>query len=187
MNKLCFGPFPHLTTDRLLLRQLVADDEDEIFVLRSDERILEHLINPKCQSLEEARQFIEKINSNIANNESIYWGICLKDNVKLIGTICIWNISEEDSRAEIGYVLHPDFQGNGLMSEAIDAVIGYGFKTIMLHSLEANVAPNNSASIKILEKKGFVKEAHFKENVFFNGKFIDSAVYSLLNPNDRQG
>jgi ribosomal-protein-alanine N-acetyltransferase len=70
------------------------------------------------------------------------------------------------------------------MSEAMDAVLNYGFNAMRLHSLEANVDPANAASIKLLEKKGFLKEAHLKENVFFNGRFIDSAIYSLINPGD---
>jgi ribosomal-protein-alanine N-acetyltransferase len=52
-----------------------------------------------------------------------------------------------------------------------------------LHSIEANINPENIASRKLLEKTGFVREAYFKENYFFNGKFIDSEIYSLLNKN----
>ena len=183
MNKLSFTPFPVLYSERLCLRQLELDDVEEILVLRSDERILKYLIIPVCKNLDEARQFIEKINNAIKQNESLYWSISFKNDKKLIGTICIWNISEEDSRAEIGYALHPDHQQKGIMSEAMDAVLDYAFTIMQLHSIEANVAPLNSASIKLLEKKGFVKEAHFKENIFFNGRFLDTAIYSLLNPN----
>jgi ribosomal-protein-alanine N-acetyltransferase len=184
MNKLIFQPFPKLSTERLLLRQLVMEDDKEIMLLRSDEQVLKYLIISKCNSVEEARLFIEKINTGISNNESIYWGICLREDSKLIGSFCIWQISEENSRAEIGYALHPRFQGKGIMSEAMDAVLNYGFNAMRLHSLEANVDPANAASIKLLEKKGFLKEAHLKENVFFNGRFIDSAIYSLINPGD---
>jgi ribosomal-protein-alanine N-acetyltransferase len=166
MNKLIFQPFPKLSTERLLLRQLVMEDDKEIMLLRSDEQVLKYLIISKCNSVEEARLFIEKINTGISNNESIYWGICLREDSKLIGSFCIWHISEENSRAEIGYALHPRFQGKGIISEAMDAVLNY------------------AASIKLLEKKGFLKEAHLKENVFFNGRFIDSAIYSLINPGD---
>ena len=186
MNKLSFLPFPNLSTQRLLLRQLTIGDEKEIRVLRSDERILKYLIINKCNSLDEARQFIEKINNGIKANEWIYWAIIQETDKKLIGTFCIWHISEENSRAEIGYALHPDWQGKGIMKEAMDAVLEYGFKEMKLHSIEANVDPDNQPSIKLLEKKGFIKEAHFKENVFFNGSFLDSAIYSLLNPYEKE-
>ena len=72
------------------------------------------------------------------------------------------------------------------MKEAMDAVLEYGFKEMKLHSIEANVDPGNQPSIKLLEKKGFIKEAHFKENMFFNGSFLDSAIYSLLNPYEKE-
>jgi ribosomal-protein-alanine N-acetyltransferase len=67
------------------------------------------------------------------------------------------------------------------MQEALLKVINYGFKVINLHSIEANVNPGNAASIKLLEKNKFVREAYFKENYFYNGKFLDTVIYSLLN------
>ena len=101
---------------------------------------------------------------------------------KPVGTICIWNISRENLRAEIGYVLHPDWQGKGLMNEALRTVLDFSFNNLGLHSMEANVDPGNLASIKLLEKNGFLKEAHFRENILFNGRFLDSAIYSIINP-----
>ena len=181
MNELSFFPFPDLYTERLVLRQLRLTDDNEIMVLRSDEKILQFLTISKCNSLAEAKEFIEKINNYIKNNESIYWGITEKNSETIIGTICLWNISKENFRAEIGYVLHPDFHGRGFMSEALDVVLEYGFNKMKLHSIEAHVHPDNNSSIKLLQKKGFTKEAFFKENVFFNGKFSDTAVYSILN------
>jgi ribosomal-protein-alanine N-acetyltransferase len=68
------------------------------------------------------------------------------------------------------------------MHEAIQAVLNYGFSELKLHSVEANINPVNEASRRLLEKNNFVKEAHFKENYYFNGSFSDSAVYSLINP-----
>ena len=120
--------FPILTTERLILRQLEIQDEQEIFFLRSDERVNKWLVAPIAQNVDEARIFINKINCGINNNEWAYWAITLKNNNKLIGTICFWNISIEENKAEIGYVLHPHFQGKGIMQEAIHKVIEYGFE-----------------------------------------------------------
>ncbi|HUM46715.1 MAG TPA: GNAT family protein, partial [Chitinophagales bacterium] len=88
----------------------------------------------------------------------------------------------EHFRAEIGYSLLPGYWGRGIMLESITAVIRFGFEILKLHSIEANVNPSNIPSIKLLERSGFVKEAHFKENYYFNGKFLDSAIYSLVTP-----
>src|SRR5688500_12404638 len=108
MDTINFIPFPNLTTERLILRQLEIQDENEVFALRSDKRVNEFLARPKPEVVEDARKFIEKINDQIAKNAGIYWAITLKNDNKLIGTICYWNIVKEHSRAEIGYELHPD-------------------------------------------------------------------------------
>jgi ribosomal-protein-alanine N-acetyltransferase len=100
----------------------------------------------------------------------------------LIGTIGIFNIRKEHYRAEFGYMLHPDYHRQNLMQEAFQPVLEYAFTTMGLHSLEANVDPMNKASIGILEKNGFVREAYFREDFYWQGKFLDSAVYSLLAP-----
>ena len=109
------------------------------------------------------------------------WAIALQDDPDtLIGNIGFWRIINQHYRSEIGYTLHPDFWNNGIMKEALLAAIDFGFKAMKLHSIEAHINPDNTASGKVLEKTGFVREAYFKEDFFFRGKFIDSAVYSLL-------
>ena len=67
------------------------------------------------------------------------------------------------------------------MMEAAKKTIDFGFREMGLHSIEANINPNNLRSTKMLEKCGFVKEAHFRENYYYDGKFLDSVIYSLLN------
>jgi ribosomal-protein-alanine N-acetyltransferase len=154
--KMNFNPFPILSTERLSLRQLNRQDENEIFVLRSDERVLEYIDIPKAESIEDARNFIDKINSNISKNESIMWGITLANSNTLIGTICFWNIAKKDLIAEIGYMLHPDLQGKGIMQEAVSEVIKYGFQTMKLTSIVADLHCNNTKSLNLLEKNGFM-------------------------------
>jgi [ribosomal protein S5]-alanine N-acetyltransferase len=182
-----FHPFPVLSTGRLLLRLIIADDAPEVFALRTDERVLRYIGKTPLKNMEEALALIETRNSGIGKNEAVLWGIALNSTNKLIGSIGLWNVVKEHFRAEIGYELHPDLHGKGYMQEAMTAVFGYGFNTMKLHTIEANVAPENAASIKALERQGFVKEAHFRENFFFNGKFLDTAVYSLIDPADRAG
>lgn len=182
MPELNFHPFPALTTQRLVLRKMSDNDANEMFFLRSDAQVMKYIDRSPAQSVDEALAFIRMINSALDNNEYINWAISLKDDSKLIGNICFWRIQKEHYRAEIGYVLHPAYQGKGIMHEAITAVLDYGFKVMGLHSVEANVNPENIASIKLLEKNGFIREACFKENYHYNGKFLDSAIYSLITP-----
>lgn len=178
-----FVPFPVLRTTRLSLRQITEKDVAEIFFLRSDNVVLRYLDKSPSPSPGETLEWIRRINDSERKGESITWGIAFGEDV-LIGTICFWKLAKEHYRAEIGYALHPAMQGKGIMQEALTEVLNYGFKVMGLHSVEANVNPNNSSSIKLLERNGFVKEAHYKENYYFNGAFLDSAIYSLLKPAD---
>lgn len=179
-----FNPFPLLTTERLILRQINTSDESDLFILRSDKRVMRFIDRPIAQSTEDAAKLIRIINDSLNNNDGITWGITLKNDSKLIGTIGFWKITKEHYRAEIGYLLHFGYQGRGIMQEAFNAVLDYGFKVMKLHSVEANVNPENAASIKILERNKFTREAYFKENYYYDGKFLDSAIYSLLAPTD---
>jgi ribosomal-protein-alanine N-acetyltransferase len=146
---------------------------------------MRYIDKASAETIDDAYEFIQKINDQQKNNDAVTWAITIKGETILLGTICFWNILKEHYRAEIGYVLHPDYWGKGIMQEAFSEVVNYGFKVMNLHSIEANINPHNTASIKLLEKNKFVREAYYKENYFFNGKFLDTAIYSLLKPEDK--
>jgi ribosomal-protein-alanine N-acetyltransferase len=181
MLQLNFTPFPELATERLLLRKITMEDTPEIFFLRSDPAILQHLGKKPAATLKEAEEFIEQVTNNLVNNDGIIWAIVLKkDPSKTIGTICFWRLNKEHYRAEIGYALIPACWRKGIMKEAIMKVLEYGYTRMGLHSVEARISAGNIPSAAILESTGFIKEAHFKEDFFYNGKFEDTIVYSRL-------
>lgn len=175
-----FNPFPTINTERLLLRALEMDDVNEIFLLRTDERVLRFLDRPPIIFKEEAAAYIKNIHNLANNSEAILWGISIKSDKKIIGTICFWHFEKENYRAETGYVLHPDHHGKGIMQEAMSAILDYGFNIMKLHSVTANVNPENIASKQLLEKCGFTQEAYFRENFFYNGRFLDTAIYTIV-------
>jgi ribosomal-protein-alanine N-acetyltransferase len=176
-----FIPFPELKTDRLLLRRIIHDDAPEIFFFRSNENILQFIGKEPATTLKDAQDYIHMIDDGIEKNETIMWGIVLKENPsKLIGTICYWRLQKENYRAEIGYLLHPDHWRKGIMKEAILEIIEYGFHSMKLHSIEARIHTDNTASAAILEATGFIKEGFLKEEFFSRGKFLDTIIYSRL-------
>ncbi len=184
MLQLNFQPFPQLETERVLLRKMTDGDAQQILFMRSDPRVMKYIDKEPMQAIAEAEAFIRKINKDVDANEVIQWAITLKENPgRLIGTVCLWNIRKGHYRAEIGYALHPDFWRKGLMKEVLLKVIDFGFSAMGLHSIDANINPGNEASGAILESFGFVKEAHFKEDFFFRGQFLDTIIYSLLEKN----
>ncbi|MFV8361393.1 GNAT family N-acetyltransferase [Flavobacterium sp. LS1P3] len=176
-----FSPFPNLETERLLLRRVDFNDTKEIFALRSNPETMKYIPRPLVKTDEDALEHIAMIDSKIDSNEGINWAITLKDNSKLIGIIGHYRIKPEHYRAEIGYMLLPEYHGKGIVSEAVREAVKYGFNNMNLHSIEAIIAPENYASAKVLEKNGFVKEAHLKENEFYEGRFLDTVIYSILN------
>ncbi len=181
MNKFSFLPFQNLASERLLLRQIKETDVQEIFGLRSDADVMKYVPRPLCKNTDEAMGHIKMINQKIETNEGINWAITLNGNDTLIGIIGHYRISWENFRSEIGYMLSPKYAGQGITTEAVKLMILYGFEQMGMHSLEGVIDPHNIASAKVLEKNGFVKEAHLKENEFFSGKFLDTVIYSLVN------
>lgn len=176
-----FFPFPNLETDRLYLRRLIKEDVDEVFALRSNREVMKYIPRPLVKTNEDALEHIAMIDAKIENNEGINWAITLKNSPKLIGIIGHYRIKPEHFRAEIGYMLLPEYHGKGIIAEAIKKTVNYGFQVMKLHSIEAIIDPDNFASERVLQKSGFVKEAHLKENEYYDGRFLDTVIYSILN------
>ncbi len=183
MLNINFNPFPVLETERLVLRQLDNNDVNEVLELRGNPETMKFIPRPLTKTIEDALAHIKIINDKINANEGINWAICLKDNPKFIGLLGLYKIHVENLRAEIGYMILPEFNNRGIVSEAILAVNNYGFDVMNLHSIEAVIDPANYASEKVLIKNGFIKEAHLIENEFAEGKFWDTVIYSLLKRN----
>lgn len=175
-----FIPFPTLETERLTLRQIEESDASEIFFLRSDPVVLKYLDRAPATSIEEAIGHIRKSRADEALGDCVTWGLVPKGDSRVIGTICIWHIRKQHYRAEVGYVLRPEYHGRGYMNETMTAVLAYGFRKMKLHSMDAIVNPANTDSIRLLERHGFVREGYFREDYFWDGRFLDTAVYSRL-------
>lgn len=177
-----FSPFPILETERLILRRVLPSDVKEMFELRSNPETMKYIPRPLLTNHEEALAHIQMMEDKIETNEGINWAITLKGDDKMLGVIGHYRIKPEHYRAEVGYMILPEYHGKGITTEAVQCVVDYGFNTMQLHSIEGVIDPENEASERVLQKCGFVKEAHFKENEYFDGKFIDAVVYSKLNP-----
>ena len=180
MQPFSFLPFQNLTSSKLLLRQVTPEDVNEVFALRSNAETMKYIPRPLANNKDEALEHIIMLQDNLEKNEGINWAITIKGNPTLIGIIGHYRIRWEHFRSEIGYMLLPEYHGKGITTEAIQLVVEYGFNQMNMHSLEGIIDPANTASARVLEKNGFVKEAHLKENEFYDGKFLDCVIYSLL-------
>jgi ribosomal-protein-alanine N-acetyltransferase len=157
MADINFTPFPILTTEKLTLRQLSIDDKQNIFALRSDTQVNKYLDREPSKTIDDAIHFIKKINDNIENNNSIYWVISLTSTKTFVGTICLFDFSNEKESCEIGYELITKFQGQGLMKEATQVVIDYVFQILKFKKILAFTHYENLNSTNLLLKLNFVK------------------------------
>ena len=176
-----FEPFPRIETARLTLRAPTLDDEEAMFLVASDPRVAKYLGRAPA-TREKTREKLTKVLEGIRAGTTILWILTDRESGAYLGGACLWNWDEAHFRAEVGYDLTPSRWGQGLVTEAMTPILRVGWERMKLHSLEGRVNPENQGSIRVLEKLGFQKEAHYRENYFNGTSFEDTAVYSLLAP-----
>ena len=164
-----------LETPRLILRKLVIADAAQLVLLRSDERVNRYLDRPVSTTYEEALQFVNKI----LTGSSYYWAINLKNDPKLIGTVCLWNLDRENSVVEIGYELLPGFHGKGLMMEVLSEVIAYNSTVLQFETIIGTLHIENIPSIKLLEKNNFIRDKTREDRFHAEGGPLHEVLYSL--------
>ena len=172
--------FTTLSSGDIKLIRLTEERAEEAFRLRSDPDAMKYIQRPFPKNLDDIIKFIQTLDEDFEAGRSMLWAIIFEPTNELAGTIAFYKIQPENFRAEIGYMLFPKFWGKGLMSKCIKLVLDFGFNELNFHSVEAHINPENEGSRKILQKFGFVSEAYFRENFFYNGEFLDSEVFSLL-------
>lgn len=170
-----------LETERLLLRQIKKDDAADIFVFRSDAEVMRYIPRPVAKTLDDVYPLVELLDEFLVKGERVNWGIVSKENNKMIGMIGFVNIKSEHFRAEVGYTLAAQYHRKGIMTEALNAVVRFGFECLKLHSIEAIVDADNLASNELLLNFGFKKEAFFREDFYHNTSFRNSVHYGLLS------
>ena len=180
INDHIFNSFPVLESKRLIFRAYLPEDAKVQFQIRSNAEVMKYMDTTVHKNETDSLNMINCIDQSFLNKEGINWEIVDRKSNQMIGYFGFRRLIKEHVRAEIGYALLPEFWGKGFMTETAQTLLKFGFNDFGLHSVEANVNQLNMQSIALLEKLGFKKEAHFKENYFFDGKFIDSIIYSLL-------
>ena len=171
--------FPELQTQRLLLRALTVADRDAIFALRSNEEVNRFVGRDAAQTPADAARFISDRIQDIIENKGVYWAIESRTTGKLIGTICYWNLNDNDNSAEIGYELLPDMQGQGIMQEAIVPVIACGFNDMRLEVITAFPLEIHGQSVKLLEKNNFRYDEIIDGHLFYK---LSRQIWGLHQP-----
>jgi ribosomal-protein-alanine N-acetyltransferase len=176
------APSPTLKTKRLVLRALQPQDQATYFILYQNALVsAAHGATP-WQDPQKAAERISWYNQAAIDNIACRWAITQGAEDRLIGSVGFHSLSVEHFRGEIGYDLMPTFWGQGIVSEAVRAVIQFGFEQIGFHRIEAIVDPNNAASAGVLRKVGFTEEGFLRQRFFDNGRFVDDWFFSILRP-----
>lgn len=169
--------FHSIITKRLLLRRLQDSDWKMISYLRTDKDINKYVKRQSAESKQKAIEFIQKIGNDVMAGKSYYWTITKKGVEQMIGSICLWNFSEDQKTAEVGYDLSPEYQQQGIMNESLKSILDFGFLTLHLESIEAYTHHANESSKKLLLRNGFIVldtkvDSHNQDNIIYELKNI---------------
>lgn len=173
---------PALEGERLVLRHLNESDADDLFAIFSDDEVIRYWSSPAHGSIEDSQGLIADINKQFNDRTMFEWGAALGDNGRVVGTCTLLNVDKLHRRAELGYALNREFWGGGYATEMVELIIAFAFGPMDLHRLEADVHPDNLASIRLLEKQGFKREGYLRERWHHLGRVEDGVFYGLLRP-----
>jgi ribosomal-protein-alanine N-acetyltransferase len=175
-----FTHFPTLTTNRLHLRQIKPEDAEALFAILSDQRVTEFYGHEPHQSLNDTRELIRQIQARYERREALRWGITFRGEDRLIGSCSLHHVDAGSHRAETGYELHHTFWSKGIMTEAMSAILTYGFTDLELHRIEAIIDIANDRSKILLLKLGFTYEGNLRQRYFFRDRFEDEHYFGLI-------
>lgn len=175
-----FGNLPTIETDRIILRKMCLDDAEDMFEYASDREVSRYTAWYTHHVLEDSKLFLNYVINSYQNHQVSSWGIVQKADKKFIGTAGFMNWNVEHARGEIGYALSRKYWGKGYMTEVVNAIIYFGFRTMMLNRIEARCEIENIASARVMEKVGMKYEGILRQNMFMKGKYRDLKMYSIL-------
>jgi [ribosomal protein S5]-alanine N-acetyltransferase len=176
-----FTPFPILEAENLLLRGMSLADKQDIFSMRADTRMHVYTDTKPDATIADTEAYIRKMLAGVEANQWIIWAIEHKPTRKVIGSVSIWHIDEEQLTGELGYGITPDYQSKGLMKEALLRVIDFGFHSMRLHTLLAYTEEENLHSKKLLQRCGFRFTGQIDEPGSRSEKVFRMDIYQLEN------
>ena len=180
MIKELFGKKLSIESERLYLRPIKKSDAEDLYEIFSDSDVMRYYDLLPFKSMDEAKRQADFFMQGLKNKTMVRWGIELKESKKLVGTCGFFSFSKDDKKAEMGYELNKNFQGQGIMSEAIRLILDFIFSATDINRIEAFIEPPNLASQNLVKKIGFVKEADLREYELCRGSLIDISLWALL-------
>ena len=182
---------PDLNTPRLCLRKLTMHDAPDIYHYSRDTEVARHVLWEAHRSISDSRAYLRYMLRRYRNHEPASWGIEYTQTGEIIGTIGFMWIQSDNSAAEVGYSLSRDYWNQGIMTEALQAVIAHGFGSMNLNRIEAQHETTNPASGAVMRKCGMQKEGTLRQRLYNKGRYVDVDLYAILRrdytPQARRG
>jgi len=173
---------PTIDTSRLLLRGISAADVDSFYEIFSNPEVMRYWSTPPLPDRDAAAEQVADIQNLFQRREMLKWGIALRADNRLIGSVTLFHPDFTHHRVELGYALGRAYWGRGYMQETLVAVLDFAFSALNMHRIEADVDPRNDASVKALERMGFQREGYLRERWHVDGEIQDAYFYGLLKP-----
>jgi RimJ/RimL family protein N-acetyltransferase len=173
--------FTELATERLLIRQLRMEDAEPLLENRSAPEVLRWQPVER-KTIEEVREFLAQLVNVEPDTPDTWLGLAIirRDDRRLVGDIGARFPRKETWQCELGIGLGVPYHGQGYASEAMRALIGYLFETLDKHRVYASIDPRNHASVALVERLGFRREAYFKASIWWKGEWADDYIYAML-------
>lgn len=174
-------PFPLLSTERLTLREIVLSDAAALFEIHGNATAMRWFGTDPLTTVEQAEKLVETFAGwRKTPNPGIRWAMVDRGTNQLIGTCGLFKWNRDWKSCYLGYELSPVRQGSGFMNEALSAILPWGFEHMSLNRIEALIHPDNRASIRLVERLGFVCEGLLRDAGFWQDVHHDMTMYSLL-------
>ncbi len=169
-----------LETERLIIRPIKLDDKSEIFEYRCDKETNKYQ-GWIPEKMEDVETFIGNTAKKINEPDSWFQLVVIeRQSQKIIGDVGIHFFDHKIKQVEIGCTLNKDFHNKGYATESLKRVIDYLFNDFHMHRIFTSIHPLNINSIRLVERIGFRKEAHYVESLFSNGKWVDDLIYAMI-------
>jgi len=169
-----------LKTKRLILRRLILNDIEDVFHYSSNREVTKFVTWEAHQTFDDTLNFLQYLFKQYQNGQTGQWGIEFQETGKIIGAIDFVSMKAESTIGEVGYILSEDYWGQGIMTEALQEVMRYGFKTMNLKRIEAKCVANNKASSRVLEKANMRLEGTSRQSFLMKGNYHDVKHFSIL-------
>lgn len=181
-----FSCLPQLETERLILRPMRISDARDLYEYARDPEVSRHVLWDAHQSVFQSRQFLRAAIRQYRKGLPGSFAIALKESDRMIGTIGFMWVNVDHKSAEVGYSLSRDYWNQGLMTEALRAVIAFGFDELRLNRIEAQHDTDNPASGRVMDHVGMQFEGIMRQRLKNKGKFVDVVNYAILRSDPRK-